>query len=340
MTNKRNSGAGAPPRTILVVDADDVRAKKLRAELERRGFAVSIRRGGAAEAVASERESSSSLEETPTLSEEDIGILLRNLTPLEIKALSILLSNTGAPIPRRTLYRKLYGGPGSCESRAVDQLLLRLKGKLGSLGKNVESHRGVGVLWNPDLKSTSGFAPRRLLQMLATFRLAVLALFLAAVSAGWLLRSGRGGNPGAKPVPAVCEIPPPPPPVQAFLWGLHQSSEPGHGPECMVDGDTNTWFQSAGPARKKDGVIVEYHPALRGTLSVQCGVPGSTNAPPAIRIGVITAGAPRGRRLGYVDPETGFFSCDIGEKPASRVVVVVAADSDEPFAVQSIRIDP
>ena len=60
MTNKRNSDAGAPPRTILVVDADDVRAKKLRAELERRGFAVSVRRGGAAEAVASERESSSS----------------------------------------------------------------------------------------------------------------------------------------------------------------------------------------------------------------------------------------------------------------------------------------
>ena len=135
-------------------------------------------------------------------------------------------------------------------------------------------------------------------------------------------------------------VPPPPPPVRAGPLSPEMAVAPGHGPECMVDGDTNTWFQSAGPARKKDGVIVEYHPALRGTLSVQCGVPGSTNAPPAIRIGVITAGAPRGRRLGYVDPETGFFSCDIGEKPASRVVVVVAADSDEPFAVQSVRIDP
>ena len=339
MTNKRNSGAGAPPRTILVVDADDVRAKKLRAELERRGFAVSVRRGGAAEAVASERESSSSLEETPTLSEEDIGILLRNLTPLEIKALSILLSNTGAPIPRRTLYRKLYGGPGSCESRAVDQLLLRLKGKLGSLGKNVESHRGVGVLWNPDLESTSGFAPRRLLQMLATFRLAVLALFLA-VSAGWLLRSGRDGNPGAKPVPAVCEIPPPPPPVQAFLWGLHQSSEPGHGPECAIDGDTNTWYQSAGPARKKDGLVVEYHPSVRGTLSVRCGVPGSTNAPPAIRVGVDSNDGSGTRMLGVVDPASGFFSGDIGEPSAFQVFLIVAADSDEPLAVQSVWVDP
>ena len=339
MTNKRNSGAGAPPRTILVVDADDVRAKKLRAELERRGFAVSVRRGGAAEAVASERESSSSLEETPTLSEEDIGILLRNLTPLEIKALSILLSNTGAPIPRRTLYRKLYGGPGSCESRAVDQLLLRLKGKLGSLGKNVESHRGVGVLWNPDLESTSGFAPRRLLQMLATFRLAVLALFLA-VSAGWLLRSGRDGNPGAKPVPAVCEIPPPPPPVQAFLWGLHQSSEPGHGPECAIDGNTNTWYQSAGPARKKGGLVVEYHPSVRGTLSVQCGVPGSTNAPPAIRVGVDSNDGSGTRMIGVVDPASGFFSGDIGEPSAFQVFLIVAADSDEPLAVQSVWVDP
>ena len=346
MTNKRNSDAGAPPRTVLVVEADGARAKTLRAELERRGFAVSVRRNGSAESAASGRESPSPSSEdggtaNQTLSEEEIGILLWNLTPLETKALSILLQNAGAPIPRRTLYRRLYGGPGPRESRAVDQLLLRLKNKLGALGKSIESHRGVGVLWNPDPKSTSGFSSRRLLEILRARRAAVLSLFVvAALAAGWLLRSGRDGEPGAKPVPAASELPLPPPPVQALPWGVDQRALPGHGPECAIDGDTNTWYQTAGPARKKDGLVVEYHPSVRGTLSVRCGVPGSTNALPRIRVGVAYGDGSGSRKLGEVDPATGLFSGDIGEKPALRVFLIVAADSDEPFAVRSVTIEP
>ena len=141
-------------------------------------------------------------------------------------------------------------------------------------------------------------------------------------------------------VPAASEIPPPPPPVRAILWGLHQSSAPGHGPECAIDGDTNTWYQSAGPARKKDGLVVEYHPSVRGTLSVLCGVPGSTNALPKIRVGVESNDDPRIRKLGEIDPATGLFSGDIGETPALRVFLIVAADSDEPLAVRSVTVEP
>ena len=346
MTNKRNSDAGAPARTVLVVEADGASAEELRAELERRGFVVSVRRDGTAEAAASERKSSPSSSEddgyeNPSLSEESVGILLRNLTPLELKALSILLRNAGTTIPRRTLYRRLYGGPGPRESRAVDQLLLRLKDKLGRLGESIETRRGVGVLWNPDPKSTSGFSSRRLLEILRARRAAVLSLlFVAALAAGWLLRSGRDGEPGAKPVPAASELPLPPPPVQALPWGVDQHALPGHGPECAIDGDTNTWYQSAGPARKKDGLVVEYHPLVRGTLSVRCGVPGSTNALPRIRVGVSSNDGSGIRKLGEVDPATGLFSGDIGEKPALRVFLIVAADSDEPLAVRSVTVEP
>ena len=341
MTNKRNGDAGAPARTVLVVEADGARAKKLRAELERRGFAVSVRRGGAAEAAASGREPPSSSSEdgdaaNPTLSEEDVGILLWNLTPLETKALSILLRNAGTPIPRRTLYRRLYGGPGPCESRAVDQLLLRLKGKLGSLGKNVETRRGIGVLWNPDRKSTSGFSPQRLLRMLASCRSAVLSLLLVVgFAAGWLLRAGTP----ARPAPEAEELAPPPqPPVEAVLATEGMAVAPGHGPECAIDGNTNTWFQTLGPARKRDCILVLYRPSVRGTLSVRCGIPGSTNAPPKVRVGVQYADDEQ-RRLGFVDPGTGAFSRDL-EKPVYKVFVVAAEDSDEPFAVQSVRIEP
>ena len=346
MTNKRNSDAGAPARAFLVVEADGASAEELRAELERRGFVVSVRRNGAAEAAASGRESSSEDDgsENATLSEESVGILLRNLTPLELKALSILLRNAGVPISRRHFYRKLYGGPGPRESRAVDQLLLRLKGKLGALGKNVESHRGVGVLWNPDRKLTSDFSPRRLFEMLATYRPVVLSfLFALGFAAGWLLRPGADGQERAGPgVRPDCEteelIPPPPPQVEAFLSTEGMAAAAGHGPECMIDGNTNTWFQTVGPARKRDLIQVLYRPNVRGRLDVQCGVPGSTNALPKIRVGVQYSDDEQ-RRLGFVDPGTGAFSHD-PEKPVYKVFVAVAEDSDEPFAVRSVRIDP
>jgi len=338
MTNKRNSDAGAPPRTILVVEADGARAKTLRAELERRGFAVSVRRGGAAEAAAVGRESSPKEDVTgnQTLSEEETGILLWNLTPLETKALSILLRNAGTTIPRRTLYRRLYGGPGPRESRAVDQLLLRLKDKLGRLGESIETRRGVGVRWNAERKNPSWVSPLRLLEILRACRSAVLSLFLVVgFAAGWLLRAGTP----ARPAPGAEElIPPPPPPVEAFAATEGMAVAPGHGPECAIDGNTNTWFQTLGPARKRDLVQVLYRPNVRGRLSVRCGVPGSTNALPQVRVGVQYADDEQ-RRLGFVDPATGAFSRDL-EKPVYKVFVAVANDSDEPFAIRSVTVEP
>jgi hypothetical protein len=341
MTNKRNSDAGAPERTVLVVEADGARAKKLRAELERRGFAVSVRRNGAAEAAASGRESPSEDDgsENATLSEESVGILLRNLTPLELKALSILLRNAGTPISRRHFYRKLYGGPGPRESRAVDQLLLRLKDKLGALGKSIESHRGVGVLWNPERKMSSGFSPRRLLQTIASYRAMVLSFFLVVgFAAGWLLRPDRAET-GVRPGRDTEElIPPPPPRAEAVLSTEGMAAAPGHGPECMIDGNTNTWFQTVAPARKRDLIQVLYRPNVRGRLSVRCGVPGSTNAPPKVRVGVQYSDD-RQQRLGFVDPGTGAFSCDL-ENTIYKVFVAVAEDSDEPFAIRSVAVEP
>lgn len=347
MKHEAQNGCEAPAREFLVVEACGEDAEALRAELASRGYAVSVHRTESAEAAASAADGSGSVGgEGADMSDESLDVLVRNLSPTEIRALSILFGNSGRPVHRMDIYRKLYNGKGPVESRAVDQLLLRLKDKLGPLWENIENRPGVGVLWNPDGASPSGSAARRFFERIMRNRAAVLSLFLAfGFSAGLLLRSGTRepapAGPGERSVPAASMlIPPPPPAVQAGPWGLDQSSEPGHGPECAIDGDTNTWYQSAGPARKKDGLIVEYHPSVRGTLSVQCGVPGSTNALPAIRVGVASADEPNGRRLGFVDPATGFFSGDIGEKPASRVVIIVTADSDEPLAVQSVRIDP
>jgi len=174
----------------------------------------------------------------------------------------------------------------------------------------------------------------------AARRAFLAVLLVAAAAAGWLLRPGREGEPEAKLVAGAVERIPLPPPFDVSLLGAGMGEVPGHGPERAIDGTTNTWYQSIRPARKKDGMAVDCHPAVRGRLVVQCGVPGSTNAPPATRVGVISDDAPRGKVLGVVDPATGFFSCDIGERPASRLVLVVTADSDEPFAVRYVRIDP
>lgn len=71
---------------------------------------------------------------------------------------------------------------------------------------------------------------------------------------------------------------------------------------------------------------------------MQCGVPGNTNALPKIRVGVQYSDDEQ-RRLGFVDPGTGAFSCDL-EKPAHKVFVAVDDDSDEPFAVRSVTVGP
>ena len=328
--SKRNSAAGTSARAFLVVDADGERAEALRAELESRGFAVSVRRAKSAEEAAGP-------DAVP--SEQELEFLFRHLTKLEIKLLWALLRRAGRTISKQELYQEIYDGCGPIESRALDPLVRRLRRKLGPVGRGIETQRGVGVRWNPDPGERNGFPARRIFEALVPFRAAVLALLLvAAFSAGLLVRSGRGGEPA--PVPAASEIPPPPPPVRAMPWGLDQSSAPGHGPECAIDGDESTWYQGAGPARKKDGLVVEYRPSVRGTLSVRCGVPGSTNAPPGIRVGVDSGDGSGIRTLGEVDPATGLFSGDIGEKPALRVLLVVAADSDEPLAVRSVRVDP
>ena len=349
MKSKPNSDAGASPRTLLVVEADGARAEELRAELAARGFAVSVLRSGSEEEPAglpSGRDpatapSGSGDGADAAFTKEGIQILFRNLTSSENKVLDILLRNAGKPVSRTDLYRELYNGQGPVESRAVDQLLLRLKDKLGRLGESIETRRGVGVRWNAERKNPSWVSPLRLLEILRACRSAVLSLFLVVgFAAGWLLRSGRDGDPGAKPIFSASELPLPPPPVQALPWGVDQRALPGHGPECAIDGDTNTWYQSAGPARKKDGLVVEYHPSVRGTLSVLCGVPGSTNALPRIRVGVYSNDDPRIRKLGEVDPATGLFSGDSGEKPTLRVFLIVAADSDEPLAVRSVTVEP
>ena len=291
MKSRTNSAAGTSARAFLVVDADGERAEALRAELESRGFAVSVRRAKSAEEAAGP-------DAVP--SEQELELLFRHLTKLEIKLLWALLRRAGRTISKQELYQEIYDGCGPIESRALDPLVRRLRRKLGPVGRGIETQRGVGVRWNPDPGERNGFPARRIFEALVPFRAAVLALLLvAAFSAGLLVRSGRGGEPA--PVPAASEIPPPPPPVRAMPWGLDQSSAPEHGPECAI---------------------------------------GSTNAPPGIRVGVDSGDGSGIRTLGEVDPATGLFSGDIGEKPALRVLLVVAADSDEPLAVRSVRVDP
>lgn len=347
MENEAKNGARAAVREFVVVEARGEGAEALRAELAKRGFAVSVHRAGSPGEAASGADAAGSAGGLEAdLSDEDIDVLVRNLTPTELRVLSILFGNAGRPVHRMDIYRKLYEGKGPVDSRAVDQVLLRLKDKLGPLWENVENRPGVGVLWKADGATPSGSAARRFFEKVVRGRAAVLSLLLAlGLSAGWLLRPGTRERAPAGPgeraeTSAMSRLPQPPPPISAFPWGRDQHWEPGHGPECAIDGDTNTWFQSIRPTRKMDGLCIEYHPSVRGTLSVRCGVPGSTNALPAIRVGVRSADEPLTRLLGEIDPATGCFSGDIGEKPAFRVLIVAFADSDDPFAVQSVRVDP
>ena len=334
MKTETDSADGTPERAFLVVDADGELAEALRAELESRGFAVSVRRAKSAEEAAAP-------DAVP--SEQELEFLFRNLTKLEIKLLWALLRSAGRTVSKQELYRELYDGYGPIESRALDPLVRRLKSKLGPAGRSIETQRGVGVCWNPDPGERAGFPARRLFRILAPFRLAVLALFaVAAFSAGWFLRPvARDGGPEAPAVPTeeAERIPLPPPSVEAMAPNEGTAVAPGHEPERSIDGNPDTWFQTDGPARKRDMLLLWYRPAVKGTLSVRCGVPGSTNAVPAIKVWAQRENG-RATMLGFVDRQTGDFSSGLGDDPIHKVFLVVAADSDEPFAVRSVRVDP
>ena len=255
-------------------------------------------------------------------------------SPVELIPCEAALMAKLASRPGRTFSRaELAGGggrKGEPPSRAADGIVSSLRRKLGAAGRCIETDHGRGYRFVPEPRPRASAARRAFLAV----------LLVAAASAGWLLRPGREGEPEAKLVAGAVERIPLPPPFDVSLLGAGMGEVPGHGPERAIDGTTNTWYQSAGPARKKDGLVVEYHPSVRGTLSVQCGVPGSTNAPPAIRVGVDSNDGSGTRMLGVVDPASGFFSGDIGEPSAFQVFLIVAADSDEPLAVQSVWVDP
>ena len=347
METKTENGAGRPERTVLVVEGDG--AEALRAELAARGFSVSVLRGETAEKAAVLKSGPAPAAPSDgsaggpgaAFSEEALRILFRHLTPSEIKALQLLLRNAGTHVSKRDVYCELYGGAGPVLSRAPDQLLRRLREKLGPLGACIECRRGIGVRWNPEPGETAGASVDRIVGWLPPVRAAVLSLFLVAgIAAGWLfVRSGAPRpEPGRPAPPAQAEsLALPVLPVEATVLGWDRAAAPGHGAECAVDGNTNTWFQTDGPTRKRDGILVRYRPAVRGTLSVRCEVPGGAGALPEIRVGAIFEDDEE-RRLGTVDPETGLFSCDLGEKPVRKVIVAAFADADEPFAVRSVVI--
>ena len=335
MATKAGRRAGASGRTVLVVEVGEEGAEPLLAELASRGFPASILRGEGARKAAGLASDSAGDAGSP-FSEAQIRLLLGGLTASEIKVLWLLLRNVGSPVSDDDIYCELYGGKGHADSRASEQSVRRLKRKLGPLGASIERQRGVGVRWNPEPGKRAGIAFDRIFRLFSHYRAAVLSFFLVAgFAAGWLLRAGTT----ARPAPEAEELaPPPPPPAEAVLMTEGMAVAPGHGPECAIDGNTNTWFQTLGPARKRDCILVLYRPSVRGTLSVRCGVPGGTNAPPKVRVGVQYADDEQ-RRLGFVDPATGAFSRDL-EKPVYKVFVAVAEDSDEPFAVRSVTVGP
>ena len=318
---------------ILGAECDE----DLRARLSARGYSVLHARTvrEASEALAEIRDDETVIKD---FSEANLQILFRNLTPLEIRILKALLHHAGHFVPKPELYCQIYEGLGPIESRALDPHIRNLRRKLGPAGKSIEAQRGVGVRWNPDPCGRFGLSPKRLLELLAPCR-AILAVFFLAVgfAAGWLLRPDRAET-GVRPDSVTEELISPPPPVEAVLSTEGMAAAPGHGPECMIDGNTNTWFQTVAPARKRDLIQVLYRPNVQGRLSVRCGIPGRTNAPPKVRVGVQYSDD-RQQRLGFVDPGSGAFSCAL-EKPVYKVFVAVAEESDEPFSIRSVAIEP
>lgn len=136
--------------------------------------------------------------------------------PVELIPCEAALMSRLASRPGRTLSREELAGGGGRKgeppSRAADEIVSSLRRKLGAAGRCIATDRGRGYRFVPD-----GPEPGR---KASAARRAVLALFLvAAVSAGWLFRSGGRDpvqrNPETAPHSGIKAESVPPTPVVA-----------------------------------------------------------------------------------------------------------------------------
>lgn len=82
-----------------------------------------------------------------------IGGVMVPLTPLEFRLLAFLGSRQGRVLDRETILSAVWGLEAEVEPRSVDALVKRLRSKLGDAGRHVETVRGVGYRFSPDMDS-------------------------------------------------------------------------------------------------------------------------------------------------------------------------------------------
>ncbi len=78
------------------------------------------------------------------------------LTALEFRLLQALLANLGRVMSREFLLEHVWGISADIETRTVDTMMKRLRDKLGSAGRYVETVRGVGYRFGGKTAPTTG----------------------------------------------------------------------------------------------------------------------------------------------------------------------------------------
>lgn len=76
------------------------------------------------------------------------------LTALEFRLLVALVANRGRVLTREVLLERVWGIQADIETRTVDTMTKRLRDKLGPLGRQVETVRGVGYRFADGLAGT------------------------------------------------------------------------------------------------------------------------------------------------------------------------------------------
>jgi len=73
------------------------------------------------------------------------------LTALEFRLLVALVVNRGRVLTREVLLERVWGMQADIETRTVDTMTKRLRDKLGTMGRHVETVRGVGYRFSEAL---------------------------------------------------------------------------------------------------------------------------------------------------------------------------------------------
>ena len=250
------------------------------------------------------------------------------LSRTEFLLLRTLVSREGRALSRGEILLAMHDGPGNVQDDSLNFTVHALRKKLGRYWPSVRTVWGKGYAWQPATESDLRRRTRRRIALSTAFVFAVVA------AAGLGLR-----GPGKTPDRKTGDLSQITLGRGSLCASAADRGVPGREPECAIDGDPATCYESVSPAVFGwHWLRVDWATNKTGRISVLLGRP--EDGPPHLPAIVEVASDGRTwRRAAETDETTNAVVVKVSESFRS-LRIRPAADDVRPLAVREIDVKP